>query len=106
MSTYEMSSPNAAELYFNNSLVGQVSTLLAETLGAVRRGGPAPSHRPARRRAAARSTVAAKWLDRLDAWFWRQEQKSREAYLARSRDVFDLERRIEALDRGTVTPYY
>ena len=42
-------------------------------------------------------------LERLDAWFWRQEQKDREAYLAGSADVFDLERRIDAIERGVVT---
>ena len=38
--------------------------------------------------------------DRLDGWFWRRAQKEREAYLAGSVDVFDLERRIAALQRG------
>ena len=45
-------------------------------------------------------------LERLDTWFWRQAQKDREAYLARSADVFDLERRIKALERETPVRYY
>ena len=109
MSTNDIASPNAAERYFNHSLVGQAAMLLAEMLGAFRGGNPALSRRTAKRaarRAAKQPTPDAKWLDRLDTWFWRQEQKSRDAYLAQSRDVFDLERRMEALDRGTVTPYY
>jgi Protein of unknown function (DUF3563) len=40
------------------------------------------------------------WLDRLDAWFWKQEMDSREAFLARSTDIFDLERRTRRLERG------
>ena len=40
------------------------------------------------------------WLDRLDTWFWKQEMKSREAFLARSTDIFDLEERMRRLERG------
>jgi hypothetical protein len=110
MSTAEITSPRAAELYFNSSLIGHLSAALAENLGS-RRQPPAGGRRPAHPRqsapvAKAAATPPRTLLDRLDAWFWRQEQKSREAYLAASRDVFDLERRIEALNRGTVTPYY
>jgi hypothetical protein len=39
-------------------------------------------------------------LDRLDAWFWKQEMKQREAFLSRSIDIFDLERRMRCLERG------
>jgi hypothetical protein len=38
-------------------------------------------------------------LDRLDGWFTRQEQRQREAYLAQSQDICDLERRIRHLER-------
>jgi hypothetical protein len=40
------------------------------------------------------------WLDRLDRWFWSQEQAQREAYLAKASDVFDLERRMRTLERA------
>jgi hypothetical protein len=40
------------------------------------------------------------WLDRLDTWFWKQEMKRREEFLARSTDIFDLERRMRWLERG------
>lgn len=40
------------------------------------------------------------WLDRLDAWFWKQEMKSQEEFLAQSIDVFDLEQRMRCLERG------
>ena len=108
MRTYEISSPAAAELYFRNSVVGHVSTLLAETLGNLRAGKPARRQRPgtSAQRPPKPAAERRSWLDRLDAWFWRQEQKAREAYLAQSRDVFELERRIEALGRGAVARYY
>jgi len=38
-------------------------------------------------------------LDRLDHWFWQQEQREREAYLAQSSDIYDLERRMRQLER-------
>jgi len=111
MRTYEISSPNAAELYFRDSILGHVAMLLAEALGATRKSRRAP--RRAETRAAVVKPVAkpvapprAGWLDRLDAWFWRQEQKDREAYLAESRDIFELERRIELLDREGIARYY
>src|SRR2546423_196220 len=40
------------------------------------------------------------WLDRLDTWFWKQEMKQREAFLAKSLDIFDLEQRMRCLERG------
>jgi hypothetical protein len=40
------------------------------------------------------------WLTRLDTWFWKQEMKRREAFLAQSADIFDLERRMRMLERG------
>ena len=33
---------------------------------------------------------SSSWLDRLDTWFWKQEMKRREAFLALSNDIFDL----------------
>ncbi len=45
-------------------------------------------------------------LERLDHWFWVREQRARDAYLAESRDVFELEARIRALERGFPHRYY
>ena len=42
----------------------------------------------------------------MGAWFWRQAQKDRETYLAGSRDVLELERQMNALDRGPVGRYF
>src|SRR6476646_7811391 len=113
MRTHEISSPNAAELYFNNSIYGQLYMLVAETLGRSERRRDSEARRPqptplTRQPARAGPGVAprAGFLDRLDAWFWRQAQREQEAYLAKSLDVFDLERRIRALERGEITPYY
>jgi hypothetical protein len=41
------------------------------------------------------------WLTRLDTWFWKQEMKRREAFLAQSSDIFELERRMRWLERGS-----
>ena len=103
--------PNAAEPYFNDSPVGHMSRLLAEALGGARERKPAArgaKPRGSARRSAPRSVrePRSSWLDRLDAWFWRREQKAREAYLARSTDVFDLERRIRDLERRPIARYY
>ncbi|HEV2041773.1 MAG TPA: DUF3563 family protein [Casimicrobiaceae bacterium] len=40
------------------------------------------------------------WLSRVDTWFWKQEMKRREVFLAQSADIFDLERRMRMLERG------
>ena len=39
------------------------------------------------------------FFERLDGWFWQQAQREQEAYLARSRDIYDLEQRIRRLER-------
>ena len=43
---------------------------------------------------------ARSWLSRVDTWFWKQEMKRREAFLAQSADIFDLERRMRMLERS------
>lgn len=40
------------------------------------------------------------WLDRLDRWFWQQEQNRREAYLAGAADIVELEVRMRKLERA------
>jgi hypothetical protein len=49
---------------------------------------------------------AAGWLDRIDHWFWLQQQRDRERYLAQAKDVFDLEVRIRDLERGSARGFY
>ena len=104
MTTYEISSPAAAELYFNQSFVGDVATFVTAIVDKLGNGRPkrAPGRSRTRREEVRRQSL----LDRLDRWFWRQQQKSHESYLAGAQDVFDLERRIDAIDRGAVRPYY
>jgi Protein of unknown function (DUF3563) len=104
MRTYEISSPAAAELYFNESFVGDVATFVGTVLRKL--GGGKSTGRPARRKSARDRAPRPNLLDRLDRWFWRQQQKAQEDYLAGASDVFDLERRIDAIDRGTITRYY
>ena len=36
----------------------------------------------------------------LERWFWSQQQRDIEAYLARSADIHDLEERMRNLERG------
>ena len=49
------------------------------------------------------ASAVQRWLDALDSWSYRQRVKEREAYLAQAQDVFDVERRMRALERR---PYY
>ncbi len=39
--------------------------------------------------------------DRLDAWFWRQQQREIEAWLADSGDIYELERRVRDIGHGS-----
>jgi Protein of unknown function (DUF3563) len=41
----------------------------------------------------------SKWLSAISDWFHRQQLSEREAYLAASGDIFELERRIRRLDQ-------
>ena len=40
------------------------------------------------------------FLERLDRWFWAQQQRDVETYLARSADIHDLEQRMRNLERS------
>lgn len=96
--------PNAAEMYFNQSIFGHLYAAVAGVppmppKRRQARGTGTPVARAGNRAAAPRRTL----LERLDGWYWRQMQKDREAYLAEASDVFDLERRIDAIERGVVT---
>ena len=46
------------------------------------------------------------WTSALADWFYRQQIKEREAYLAKSTDIFDLERRLRQLEREPQFTYY
>jgi len=65
--------------------------------GAPKRGEPARSGGRDRSRS---------WLirlfDRLETWSWERQVREREAYLAQSRDLADLEYRMRQLDRTTL----
>lgn len=77
---------------------------ITETVSRPRRGARAASGRSATGPTAPSRRLG--WLERLEQWQWRQEQRSVEAYLAQSQDVFELEARIRALQRGNPWRYY
>ena len=64
-----------------------------------------PSAPPARTVPAAsarvRAQVGLSWLERVERWLWRLEQKRVDDYLARSVDLADLEMRLRRLERRT-----
>jgi hypothetical protein len=43
------------------------------------------------------------WMERLDRWCWRVEQKRVEDYLAGSADIAELEQRMRNLERRAPT---
>lgn len=45
----------------------------------------------------------ARWAEALENWLYRQRMKERDAYLAQSHDIFEVERRMRELDRR---PYF
>ena len=61
---------------------------------------------PPRARPAAPSLWAAmtgalrRAVERFDRWAWEQQMRDREAWLAQSADVFELEQRLRDIERG------
>lgn len=70
--------------------------LLAVLTHGILKGGPRAPESNATPKTASRG-----WLDRFDAWLWRNELRLRDEYLAQSTDVFDLELRQRAQERGS-----
>jgi Protein of unknown function (DUF3563) len=90
---------NHSPLY-DNSLAGVLATLTHGIL--LDANERAQEDSGARANASANSpAISNSWLDRVDAWFWKQEMKRRETFLAQSSDIFDLERRMRRLERGS-----
>ena len=73
------------------------ATLLGDVMMPQNRGDYGTRNAP---RSTPAKAKAVSLLDRLDAWFWHQRQRANEAYLAQSQDVFELESRMRALERG------
>ncbi len=44
-------------------------------------------------------SLFARWTEALENWLYRQRLKDREAYVAQSQDIFEVERRVRELDR-------
>ncbi|MFO1323290.1 MAG: DUF3563 family protein [Burkholderiales bacterium] len=47
--------------------------------------------------------VLQRWAEAFDRWSYKQTMKEREAYLAQSQDIFELEARLRHMDGR---PYY
>ncbi len=75
----------------DRSLVGVLAGL---TYGILKRGAAAVATDPAP------TKPGRSWFDRLDTWFWKQELRSREAFLAQSADIVELEQRMRWLEHG------
>jgi hypothetical protein len=78
----------------DRSLVGILAAL---TYGILSRAG---HERNASKVTARPATRSVGLLDRLDTWFWKQEVASREAFLAKSADIVELEQRMRWLEQG------
>jgi hypothetical protein len=78
----------------DRSLVGILAAL---TYGILNRTG---SERHASKVTAHPAIRSVGLLDRLDTWFWKQEVANREAFLAKSADIVDLEQRMRWLEQG------
>ncbi len=83
---------------YDNSLIGVMTRLIHGILFDADKRAEAPS--PRTHASDGASATQFGWLDRLDTWFWKQEMKDREAFLAKSIDIFDLEQRMRCLERG------
>ncbi len=96
---------NSPALY-DNSLAGILARLThgilqdANERAQEKSGPPSAAGNASASSSAGSSASSLGWLDRLDTWFWKQEMKSRDAFLAQSTDIFDLERRMRCLERG------
>lgn len=82
---------------YDHSVAGILTRL---THGILRDANERATEDNARASAVGKAAPRRSWLDRLDNWFWKQETKRREAYLAQSADIFDLEQRMKRLDHG------
>src|SRR5262245_59146336 len=71
----------------------------AEDRPAPREAKPAADSKPATTTASA-GPRRLTWLERLDRWFWAQQQRDIETYLAQSADIHYLEQRMKNLERS------
>jgi hypothetical protein len=52
-----------------------------------------------------RAEVRLSWLERVERWLWRLEQKRVDDYLAQSVDLADLEMRLRRLERRSPSAF-
>ena len=86
MTTYEISSPAAAELYFNQSFVGDMATLLGAVIGKLAGG---PSKRPVRRSGPQRDTTSGTKRETTGSNTKRDDEAARPSIFAPPRPVPD-----------------
>ena len=90
--------------FSEHSIVGSCIKLAQTTFfdslpaNAEMRTPTAPEKMPATKRVT-REGRLYRLMNRLDNWLSRQQAKQREAYLAQSQDIFELEARIRHLER-------
>jgi len=94
----------AQPMVINPGATGGIVALIAEALTSQSRQ-PGRQARPVEANAESRAPRRG-LLDRVNDWFWRQEQRDIEAYLGKAHDICDLEARIRSLERGAPFPYY
>ncbi|MFO1399020.1 MAG: DUF3563 family protein [Burkholderiales bacterium] len=58
-----------------------------------------PAELPAPVASEPRAGIVQRVLESIDGWFYRQQQREREAYFAQAQDIFDLENRLREYDR-------
>ena len=94
-------------LSMNDPAGSGVFALIATALmPAPPQSAPSQRHAPDRDLSVKASAPRRGLLERLDRWFWAQQQREIEAYLAKATDLFDLEARIRAIDRNGFRPHY
>lgn len=99
LSLMEASASPASALAFSLGLITFKSEMLRRT---EKPDGLVQQTPAAAENSATRPPSARGWLgrifDRLETWSWEREVRAREAYLAQSQDLSDLEARMRHLD--------
>jgi hypothetical protein len=87
-------------------LAGGAATLPVAAVDGTSRPATGPAAAKRRGHGTRASAPGGSWLARLDAWFARQGERDRDAWLAGAKDAFELEARIRDLGRNTPARYY
>lgn len=88
----------------SHDLIDAWSQVTAHALGATSRNPVAGHAAPAA--AGARPAPSRSFTEHLDQWLWNGRQREFERSLASVQDVFELEARLQARERGMLRRYY